>query len=180
MRHDGAVPQRTRSPFHASLKPTYDVASDHFIGDCIEQRQTLKPLILHSGAFQSGFNLCLRELRPEVGVVHLLATRLLEDGMVGVQGGANRQAFITGRRLNPRASERGLRKQFPIRHAVERATARHGKILVGDVSMQFIEEMEKHFLEAMLHGIGKIHIALRDLGVRLTRRAKDWRYSKGT
>ena len=39
--------------------------------------------------------------------------------------------------------------------------------------MQFVGKMKEHFLENMLHGIRQIHVAMRDLSVRLRRSTEE-------
>ena len=38
MRDDRSIAQRSRSPLHASLKPSDDIALRDLIGDCLQQR----------------------------------------------------------------------------------------------------------------------------------------------
>src|SRR5258707_881234 len=45
MRHDGTIPQRTRSPLGATLEPSYDVAFGNLSGHCFEQRRAFHFLI---------------------------------------------------------------------------------------------------------------------------------------
>src|SRR6266536_4017270 len=94
--------------------------------------------------------------------------------MISVQCGAYRQAFISGSGLNPRAAKGSAAEKFTVGYAIERATAGHREILFGHAFVQFQEKLEEHFFEAVLHGVGEIHIALCNFGVRLARRAEEF------
>ena len=65
--------------------------------------------------------------------------------------------------------KRRFLKQFSIRNAVERATARHREVGPWNSSMEILHHVKKHFFEAVLHGVGKIHVARRDLGIWFSR-----------
>ena len=107
-------------------------------------------------------------------MIHLLfvSARLFQHRVIRMQRGADREAFIAGGRLNPGAAEWRSRKQFAVGHAVEGTASRHGEIFFGNAFVQFVRQMEKHFLKDMLHGVGQVHIALRDFGVRFARSAE--------
>src|SRR5215471_695372 len=100
-------------------------------------------------------------------MIHLLAARLLQHRVIGVQRSSNGKPFVACRRLNPGAAERRTAKKFSIRHAVQSASACHGQIFLSNSSMQFVEEVKEDLLEAVLHGVREIHVSLGDIGVWL-------------
>ena len=92
--------------------------------------------------------------------------------MPSVQRGADGQALVPGGGLNVRAAKWCLIEDLAVRDAVQRASTRHGEIFDRDLLMQLIEQMEEDFFETMLQGEGQVHVALRNLGMRPARLAK--------
>ncbi len=62
-------------------------------------------------------------------MLQFVTARLLEDGVIGVQRGADGQAFIASGGLNVRASKWCLIEDLAVPYAVERASTRHGEIV---------------------------------------------------
>ena len=93
-------------------------------------------------------------------MLDLVPSRLLQHGMISVQSRANRQAFVARGRLNPGAPKRSGREEFSVGNAVQSAPTRHRQILQRNPLVKLVEQMEEDFLEAMLHGKSKIHVAL--------------------
>ena len=60
---DGTIAESARSPLHAPLKPTHNIALDHLIGNRVEQRSAIEPPILHACAFQALIRSALRKTR---------------------------------------------------------------------------------------------------------------------
>src|SRR3954469_14779152 len=87
--------------------------------------------------------------------------------MVGVKSSTNREALVSSGRLNPRAAKGSLLENFPVKHAVQRATASHDQVVRGSLSVQFVEDMKPDLLKPLLHGEGNVHVPLHDLSMRL-------------
>src|SRR5208282_607826 len=175
----GAVAERARPPFHASLKPAYNVARRDLLGNRVEQRFALQFNVAQTEFFQIGFDASVRKLRTEIGVLHYKTARLIENSVVSVESRANSQSFIAGSRLDPGTAKRGSREQLSIGNAVEGASACQGQILQRYTLVKLVEQMEEHIFEAALHGVGKVHLALSDLGVRWTWMAKSLDHTIG-
>src|SRR5579871_2341053 len=88
--------------------------------------------------------------------------------MIGVKAGANGEAFIAGRRLDISPAERRAVKDLSVGNAIQSTPTSHSDILRRNRRVQAVQQMKKHFFEAMLQREGQIHVALRDLGVRLS------------
>src|ERR1039458_7939130 len=52
VRDDRAIAEGARSPLHASLKPPYNIALHHLLGNSVEQRRALQSPILYARASQ--------------------------------------------------------------------------------------------------------------------------------
>src|SRR5579864_6515027 len=106
MGDDGAISQRAWSPLHASLEPSHDAAGGDMAGNFVEQLIAFQPAGAQMSVFECGANTRISESRAEIRVLHDVATRLLENGVVGVQSGADGKPFVAGGGLNPGAAER--------------------------------------------------------------------------
>ena len=69
-----------------------------------------------------------RKTRAQIRILHLIATRLFESRMIGVQGGANRQSFIAGRGLDPCLSKRSFHKELSVGDAIQCTAPCHGQV----------------------------------------------------
>src|SRR5579872_5961809 len=118
---------------------------------------------------QFGLDDGLRVFGAEICAVHFASARLSENGMIGIECRPDRQSFVSGRRLNPCMTKWSTSENLPIGDAIKCATARHRQVVQWYSLMQMIQQMHKHILEAVLHGIGEVHITLRDFRVPLTR-----------
>ena len=96
-----------------------------------------------------------------------------------MQSRTDRQAFVSRRRLDPGPPKRGLIEELPVGHAVQGAASRHDQVFLRHPLVQLLQEMKENFLEAMLHGVGQVHVALRDFGIRLTRLAEQVHHALG-
>src|SRR5438874_12185407 len=92
--------------------------------------------------------------------------------MIGVKSRANRQPFVSSGGLNVGSAEWSPVEKFSVGHAVQGAATCHGQILHRDTLMKIIEQMEKNFFKDVLHSECKVHIALRNLGMRRARRSE--------
>src|SRR6266436_5881056 len=92
---------------------------------------------------------------------------------MGVQSRADGQSFISCCGLNPGPAKWCLMKELAVSDTVQSAAPSHDQILHSRASMQLLQQMKKHFLETMLHGIREIHIALRDFSVWFARLAEE-------
>ena len=77
VRDDGAIAERARSPFHASLKPSHNIARSNLLGDSIQQWLAFQLAILQIGLLQFRLNSGVGEFRSEVGILHHVSARLL-------------------------------------------------------------------------------------------------------
>src|SRR5579863_6694014 len=64
----GAVAERTRTPFHAALKPAYNIARCDILGHEVKQRFALQFAITQVGLLQIGLDARIGKLRPEIRV----------------------------------------------------------------------------------------------------------------
>src|SRR5581483_10822821 len=92
--------------------------------------------------------------------------------MVGVKSCANGQTFVSGGGLDVGAAEWRSAEQLSVGNAVQSTTAGHGEIFIGHPLMELVQKVEEDLLKRMLHRIGKVHIALRNLRVGLARWSK--------
>ena len=105
-------------------------------------------------------------------MLQLMSPRLLENGMVGVQRGADGQAFVSSSRLNVGSAKRRAFEEFAVGNTIESASSGHRQVIERNFCVQMIQQMKEDFLEAMLHGKSQVHLPLRNLALRLARRAK--------
>src|SRR5437764_11377565 len=105
-------------------------------------------------------------------MIHFVAAWLFEHGVICVQRGADREAFIASRWLDVSPSKWRFSEELPIRHAVERASARHSQIVRSNFVMQPVQQMEENFFKAMLQGKREVHVTLANFRVGLPRLPK--------
>ena len=99
--------------------------------------------------------------------------------MIGVQSSADRQPFIARRGLNPGLPKRCFGEEFSVGDAVQRAAASHGQVWQRHPLVQLLQQVKEDFLEAVLHGKGEVHVALRNFGMRLARLAEQLLHAIG-
>ncbi len=124
----GAVAESARTPFHAALKPSDNVAGCDLLGDGVEQCLAFELAVRQVRLLEIGFDARVGKLRAEVRVLHHEAAWLIENSVISVQSRTDGQSFITGSGLDPSAAKRSLREKFSIGDAVEGASSRHGEI----------------------------------------------------
>jgi hypothetical protein len=76
-------------------------------------------------------------------MAQLMAARLLQNRMAGVQRGAYRQPLIASCGLNVGSLKRSSSEELAICHAVEGAPASHGKIVTGHSRMELMQKIKK-------------------------------------
>src|SRR5438034_10606232 len=144
------------------------------LGNLVKQGLALQRPIFQIDGLERRPNAGFRKLRSQKGVFHFVLARLLENGVVGIEGSANGQPFITGSRLYPRSAEWGLGEYLSIDDAVERASACHRQIPGGDLLVKLVDEMQEDLFKSLLHCAGEILVAARDFAVRLARLAENF------
>ena len=160
MRDDGTVAERSRSPLHASLKPSHDIACCDLLCDCFEQRLAFQFAIVQPGFLEIALQ-CASPKTPA------------PDKSASTRGGAAASA---------RNDTCATQRQSPALHLPLRAESssperRFGRKACrwqhysarsrppsqdhrGHPLVQVIQQMEENFLETMLHGKREIHVAL--------------------
>src|SRR5689334_19564735 len=123
MSDDGAVAQGTRTPFHAPLEPADDAASGDVAGNLVQQLIAFEAASAQASILQRSTNAGLGKSGPQIGVSHDVGSRLLENGMVSVQSGADSEAFVTGGGLDPGTAKGRARENLAVGHTVERTAA---------------------------------------------------------
>ncbi len=81
-----------------------------------------------------------------------MAAGLLEHGMIGVQRGADREAFISGRGLDVGAAKRRVVEELAVGDTVEGAASGHGEVVERNVLVQMIQQVKENFFKTMLKG----------------------------
>src|SRR4051794_262939 len=66
----------------------------------------------------------------------------------------------------------GAVKKLAVGHAIQRASSRHHEVLERHLFVELIQKMKEYLLEAMLHAISEVHLALCDFCVGLPRIAE--------
>lgn len=66
MRDDGTVAERSRSPLHASLKPSHDIALCDLFCHSLQERFAFQFLIVQAGLLEIGFNATVGKLRSQI------------------------------------------------------------------------------------------------------------------
>ena len=92
--------------------------------------------------------------------------------MIRMQRRTDCQAFIARRGLNISPAERRLTKNLSVGHAVQCTPACHRQVFTRHARMKLIQYVKNNLFKPLLHRISQVHVALRDLCVRLARRAK--------
>src|SRR6266516_2611593 len=112
-------------------------------------------------------------------MIQLVAARPLKHRVIRVQGRADGQTFIASGRLNVGSTKWSLFKQLSVGHTIESTSAGHCEIVERRTFVQPIEQVKEYLLEAMLQGKRQVHVAQRDLGVRLARIAEQLLHAVG-
>src|SRR5208283_3030293 len=96
-----------------------------------------------------------------------------QDGVISIQRSADGQTFVSGGGLDPGSSEGSSGKYFSVGYAVESTASGHGQVFVGHALVQILEQVKENLLEAILHGVREIHVALGEFAIGFARRAKE-------
>ena len=99
--------------------------------------------------------------------------RLLEVPMPGELRHAERAAGVAGRGLDPELLERALAQQPAVAHAVERDAAGEAEPVEPGLAVHRARHAEHDLLGHDLDRAGEVHLPLRQLGLRLPRRAAE-------
>src|SRR5438477_616430 len=103
----------------------------------------------------------------------------VRQGLTVQMDETTRQALVARRRLNPGLLERGPSKKLAVSDAVQRAASGHRQIVEWDFLVQLVQQIEKGFLETMLHRVSQIHVTLRDFGLRLASLSEQFHHAIG-
>src|SRR5262249_8600765 len=128
---DRAVAERTRSPLHATLKPTDHLPLGNRLGGASAQCALITNIFnstigggnVESVCVQDPLYLPCIKRRPPIGMVHheiAFAPQLMPDG----ERRTDRAARIAGRRLYVDPSERRVSSNFAVGDGVHRTAAR--------------------------------------------------------
>src|SRR5258708_8812280 len=91
MGNNRAVAQSARTPFHAALKPSHDIACRNLFRDGVEQYGALQLAVIKSCALQRRLDAGIRKLRPQIRMRQLAPPRLLQNAIIPMNRLTTRQ-----------------------------------------------------------------------------------------
>ena len=121
-------------------------------------------------------DLRLGKLWPEIGALHAIECAVQSGAawtkmlVIGGECGADRAAGITRRRLNPDALEGTIAQNLAIGDAIERDATSKAEIFNLVCLRKVARHAQHDFFGDLLHGRGKVHVALGERGLGIARR----------
>ena len=166
---------------HAALEPADDGAIGQGVGDGVAQRAFVRGR--RPGATARVLDAAVAD-RPRDGLVGPRGAprrvRHAEGRHAGafvepdVQGGAERRAVVSGRRLDEDAREGRVRPDLPVHHAVHRAAARQAQVGQRHAGVGAAEDVPGRLLENVLERCRHVLVLGGDGRARLARRPEQF------